>query len=118
MGNALGAAWHFRCNTLLGQFMESNRDLHPEGETMKLAQSKKVKDVVRPPIDGLPCTPAVGMFDSLTQAVELMLENNRQEIAVSGRSGIIGCIRLEDALHHLGLRLPKPLATFGEKIKD
>jgi hypothetical protein len=72
---------------------------------MKRRGGKTVKEIVRPPVEGLPPAPVIGMNEPVTYAVELMLNNDRKEIAVVGRCGVIGHVRLEDALRHLGLRL-------------
>ena len=81
--------------------------------TMKLTQSKKVGEIVRPLAEGIPPTPCVGMIDPLMRAVELMLKNDLSRIAVAGCQGLIGHIRLEDALRHLGLHPPTPPADPG-----
>jgi hypothetical protein len=44
------------------------------------------------------------MNEPITQAVALMLNNDRKRLAVAGRCGVIGHVRLEDALKCLGLR--------------
>jgi hypothetical protein len=77
----------------------------PGKGTMKRRGGRIVKDIVRPPVEGLPPAPAVGMNEPVTYAVELMLNNDRKQIAVFGPCGIIGYVRLEDALRHLGLRV-------------
>ena len=79
----------------------------PRG-TMKLTQTKKVGEIVRPLAEGIPPAPCVGMADPLMRAVELMLKNDLSRIAVAGSQGLIGHIRLEDALRHLGLHPPTP----------
>jgi hypothetical protein len=73
---------------------------------MKLTQSKKVREIVRPLIEGLPDWPVVVMNDSLMRAVELMLKNDLKAIGVITSGRRIGHIRLEEALECLGLRLP------------
>ena len=77
---------------------------------MKLTQTRKVGEIVRPPAEGIPPTPCVGMADPIMRAIELMLKNDISRLAVAGCQGIIGYIRLEDALRHLGVRLPTPPA--------
>jgi hypothetical protein len=73
---------------------------------MKLTQSKKVWEIVHPPVDGMPDSPAVNMSDSVMRAVELMLKNDLTAIAVIAGGRRIGYIRLTEALKHLGLRSP------------
>jgi hypothetical protein len=82
--------------------------------TMKLTQAKKVGEIVRPLVEGLPPTPCVGISDPIMRAVELMLKNDLTQIAVLGCRGLIGHIRLDDALRHLGLHPPAPPALHGE----
>jgi predicted transcriptional regulator len=72
---------------------------------MKLTQSKTVRDIVRPPVTGMPEHPSVAISGLIVHAVELMLENDVSEIAVVGHDRLIGHIRLSDALEHLGLRM-------------
>jgi hypothetical protein len=76
----------------------------PGGVSMKVTQARTVMEIIRPPIEGLPSAPVIGMHEPITQAIELMLNNDRKQIAVAGRCGIIGYVRLEDALRFLGLR--------------
>lgn len=73
---------------------------------MKLTQSKKVWEIVCPPIEGLPAGPVVGMSDSVMRAVELMLKNDLKVIAVTTGGRHIGHVRLEEALRCLGLSSP------------
>ncbi|MBI5897443.1 MAG: hypothetical protein HZB24_16005 [Desulfobacterales bacterium] len=80
---------------------------------MKLTQSRKVGEIVRPLAEGIPPTPCVGMADPIMRAIELMLKNDISRIAVTGCQGLIGHIRLEDALRHLGLHPPTPPADPG-----
>ena len=74
---------------------------------MKLTQSKTIRDIVRPPIIGMPVHPSVEMPSSIIQAVELMLKNDVSIIAVTGRGRLLGHIRLSDALEYLGIQIPK-----------
>jgi|GEM_PF-2081970 len=80
---------------------------------MKLTQTKKVGEIVRPLAEGIPPAPCVGMADPIMRAIELMLKNDISRIAVAGSQGLIGHIRLEDALRHLGLNPPTPPAAPG-----
>jgi hypothetical protein len=83
--------------------MPSTRKSSSRG-TMKVTQVKTVMEIIRPPIEGLPAAPLIGMHEPITQAVELMLNNDKKHLAVAGRCGVIGHVRLEDALRCLGLR--------------
>jgi hypothetical protein len=81
---------------------------------MKLTQSKKVGEIVRPPVEGVPPAPCVDITDPIMRAIELMLKNDLTQIAVVGCRGLIGHLRLNDALQHLGLRPAAPPALHGE----
>jgi CBS domain-containing protein len=72
---------------------------------MKVTESKKVIDIVRPPIKGMPEAPSVAVSMLLIHAVERMLEKNITSIAVQSRGRVVGYIRLSDALQSLGLTL-------------
>lgn len=80
---------------------------------MKLTQSKKVWEIVRPPIEGMPAGLSVGLSDSITRAVELMLKNDLTAIAVISGGRFVGHIRLAEALKHLGVRMPPPCPPAG-----
>jgi hypothetical protein len=84
---------------------------------MKLTQSKKVWEIVRPPIDGIPDRPAVSMTESVMHAVELMVKNDRVTIGVISSGRLVGHIQLAEALQHLGLRIPpyRPPAGNGPR---
>ena len=73
---------------------------------MKLTQPKKVINIIRPPIEGMPADPAVALSDSIMRAVELMLQQDLRRIAVVGNGRLIGHINLSEALNYLGLRIP------------
>jgi hypothetical protein len=77
---------------------------------MKLTQTKKVADIVRPPVEGIPQALFVAITDPVMRAVELMLKNDVTQIAVVGQHGLTGHVQLDDALRHLGLSPPGPLA--------
>lgn len=81
---------------------------------MKLTQVKKVAEIVRPAVDGLPPNLSVGIADPIMRAVELMLKNDVTQIAVMGRCGLVGRVLLEEALQYLGLRLNAPLRAYRE----
>lgn len=78
-----------------------------------MTQSKKVMDIVRPHLVGIPEVPSVEMSDLLINAVERMLEKNIKLIAVHSRGRLVGHIRLSDALRSLGLTLPGSLPGSG-----
>lgn len=70
-----------------------------------MRRGKTVKDIIRPPVAGLSTAPVIGMDEPLTLAIEMMLNNDKKEITVVGRHGVIGYVCLEDALRHMGLRV-------------
>ena len=74
---------------------------------MKLTQTKTVREIVRPPIIGMPAHPSVEISSSIVRAVELMLKNDVSIIAITGRDRLIGHIRLSDALEYLGIHMPE-----------
>jgi hypothetical protein len=65
--------------------------------------------IVRPCTEDLPIAPCVGMGEKITRAIEIMLGHNLNRIAVVRNRRAIGVVRLEDALHEIGLELPAKL---------
>lgn len=57
------------------------------------------------PIDekGIPPEPSVSLEDSITHAIEVMLKNDLNRVAVVLGTNVVGMIRLEDALKKVGL---------------
>jgi hypothetical protein len=66
-------------------------------------QTKKVWDIVRFHWEGVAPTPAVGLSDPVTRAVEVMLNHDLRSIAVAHNGQTVGMVRLEDALQCLGI---------------
>lgn len=83
---------------------------------MKVTQSRKVMDIVRPPLVGMPETPSVAISALLIYAVEQMLEKNVALIAVHRQGRLVGHIRLSDALRSLGLTQPGKLSGNGPAL--
>lgn len=81
---------------------------------MKLTQPKKVLDIVRPCRVGIRPSPAVGLSDSVTRAIEVMLQHDLKSIAVMTNGRLVGCVELSQALNHLGLRMPAGFETVRE----
>jgi len=52
----------------------------------------------------IPPDPSVDVQDSITRAIELMVNNNLKCMAVVRDQRPVGIVRLEDALEKLGLR--------------
>ena len=65
---------------------------------------------------------SVSVEDKITDAIEVMLKNDLERIAVTSKDKILGMIRLEDALKVVGLeddlkkRAAKIIITHGRKI--
>jgi predicted transcriptional regulator len=91
-------------------------DINDSRQNMKLTQSKMVRDIVRPPIMGMPPQPSVEMSSSIVQAVELMVKNDVFMIAVASDNRLIGHISLTDALEYLGIHIPG--SSSGRKKKQ
>lgn len=81
-----------------------------------------VKTIVIPMAPGLSPNPAVVPEDRITDALEVMLENDLKHIAVVQDKEIVGMITLEDALKMVGLKQgktakrPQSLVVHGRKI--
>jgi len=69
-------------------------------------ETNKVQTIIRPYHDKILLDYTVSPDDKLMYAVELMVSNGREYIAVAKDSRPVGMIRLEDAFHQLGLKLP------------
>lgn len=65
---------------------------------------------------------SVSVEDKITDAIEVMLKNDLERIAVTSKDKILGMIRLEDALKVVGLeddlkkRAAKIIIRHGRKI--
>lgn len=66
----------------------------------------EVKDIVLCFKEGVPLQPSVTMNDKITHAIELMVNNNLDHIAVIQNKRLVGMIRLEDAFKKLGIQSP------------
>jgi len=81
-----------------------------------------VKTIVIPIEEGLSPTPSVAPEDRITEALEVMLENDLKCIAVVQGNEVVGMITLEDALKKVGLeqgktpKRPQSLVVHGRKI--
>jgi signal-transduction protein with cAMP-binding, CBS, and nucleotidyltransferase domain len=69
-------------------------------------KQKRVEEIVLPFKDGIQLNTWVATGDKIIHAVELMVNNNLDTIAVMRNRRPIGMVRLEDALKKLGLQLP------------
>jgi CBS domain-containing protein len=81
-----------------------------------------VKTIVIPIDKGLPSDPSVGPDDRITEALEIMVENDLKQIAVVEKGQVVGMITLEDALKKVGLEKgkrpkgPQSMVVHGRKI--
>jgi CBS domain-containing protein len=73
-----------------------------------MIRTKKVEEIILPYKEGIPLNPAVVVGDKIVHAVELMVKNNLECIAVVRNNQPVGMVRLEDAFQKLGLRLSTP----------
>lgn len=68
-------------------------------------KATRVKDVMRPFTNQVPSQPHVLLDDRLSQAIKKMIQADVRCIAVWRNQRPIGMVRLDDALHHVGLDL-------------
>lgn len=71
-----------------------------QGNEMK---KLNVREIVVPVEKDLSCKLSVSADDKITDAIEIMLKNDLNRIAVTVKDTIVGMIRLEDALKKIGL---------------
>ena len=82
----------------------------------------KVKQITLLMDKNLSTKPSVSVEDKITDAIEVMLKNNLDRIAVTSKNEILGMIRLEDALKVIGLedalkkKTAKIIIRHGRKI--
>jgi CBS domain-containing protein len=81
-----------------------------------------VETIIIPVEQGLSLEPSVAPGDRITEALEVMLENDVKRIAVAQGDKVVGMITLKDALEQVGLgkgtkpKGPKSLVVQGRKI--
>lgn len=63
----------------------------------------EVKEIIVPIDKNLSIKPSVAAEDSITEAIEILLNNDLKQIAVTRKDAVVGMIRLEDALNTIGL---------------
>ncbi len=63
----------------------------------------EVKEIIVPIDKKLSIKPSVAAEDSITEAIEILLNNDLKQIAVTRKDAVVGMIRLEDALKTIGL---------------
>ena len=82
----------------------------------------KVKDITLLMDENLSIRPSVSVEDKVTDAIEVMLKNDLDRIAVTNKDKILGMIKLKDALKVIGLEddlkksAAKIITTHGRKI--
>jgi CBS domain-containing protein len=69
-------------------------------------KSRKVDCILLPCPEDLPVTPSVSIGEKITRAIELMISQNLNRIAVVRDKRPIGMVRLEDAFKEVGLEMP------------
>jgi len=81
-----------------------------------------VKEIILLMDENLSTRLSVSVEDKITDAIEVMLKNDLERIAVTSKDKILGMIRLEDALKVVGLeddlkkRAAKIIISHGRKI--
>jgi len=81
-----------------------------------------VKEITLLMDENLSNRPSVSVEDKITDAIEVMLKNNLDRIAVISKDKILGMIKLEDALKVIGLedalkkKTAKIIIRHGRKI--
>ncbi len=79
-------------------------------------RTSKVEEILLPYRVHIPVEPSVNIGDKIVQAIELMVGNDLQTVAVVRGGRPIGMIRLKDAFQKLGLQA-KPGETSGAKTR-
>jgi len=81
-----------------------------------------VKEIILLMDDNLSTRLSVSIEDKITDAIEVMLKNDLERIAVTSKDKILGMIRLKDALKVVGLeddlkkKAAKIIISHGRKI--
>jgi len=65
-----------------------------------------IDDIIQPCTEELPVSPCVYRGEKISRAIELMVHQNVDCIAVVQNRQVIGMIRLEDAFSKVGLAIP------------
>jgi predicted transcriptional regulator len=82
----------------------------------------EVKDIIVPIDKNLAAKLSVAEKDNITDAIEVMLKNDLDCIAVTSKDKMLGMIKLEDALKVIGLegdlkkKAAKIIISHGRKI--
>ncbi len=66
-------------------------------------ETLKVKEITLLMDKNLSIRPSVSVENKITDAIEVMLKNDLDRIAVTSKNKILGMIKLEDALKVIGL---------------
>jgi predicted transcriptional regulator len=74
----------------------------------------EVSEIIMPPANDLADRPYINAEDNITEAIEVLLNNDLKQIAVKKNNAVIGMIKLEDALETIGLE--SNLKTKGKRI--
>jgi predicted transcriptional regulator len=90
--------------------------------TRNIMEKLKVKDITLLMDENLSIRPSVSVEDKVTDAIEVMLKNDLDRIAVTNKDKILGMIKLKDALKVIGLeddlkkKAAKIIIRHGRKI--
>jgi predicted transcriptional regulator len=82
----------------------------------------KVKEITLLVDENLSTRPSVSVEDKITDAIEVMLKNDLDRIAVTSKDKILGMIKLKDAFKVIGLeddlkkKAAKIIIRHGRKI--
>ncbi len=82
----------------------------------------KVKEITLLMDENFSTRPCVSVEDKITDAIEVMLKNDLDRIAVTSKDKILGMIKLKDALKVIGLeddlkkKAAKIITRHGRKI--
>lgn len=68
-----------------------------------IMKKHEVKDIIVPIDKNLAAKLSVAEKDNITEAIEVLLNNDLKQIAVTRKDVVVGMIRLEDALKEIGL---------------
>jgi len=71
---------------------------------MNIMEQLKVKEITLLMDENLSAEQSVSVEDKITDAIEVMLKNDLDRIAVTSKDKILGLIKLEDALKVIGLK--------------
>jgi CBS domain-containing protein len=69
-------------------------------------RQRTINPIIRSSSESLPLDPCVGLGETLSHAIELMVRHNLSRIAVVHNQRAVGVVTLEDAFEEIGLDIP------------